>query len=127
MMQKKLDIPLNSIWDADPSGIFRIRYTDLAENKQTILASQIIHYGTIRTLKGNRGPTIEETKEILAEINPKIKKCHKMIIHIQLRSLCVSLEYWEKIMGFISARISFVSFVFSDSAGGIGISLWEYS
>lgn len=72
MVERKLKIDLSGLW-VNPNGFFILRFQDLSEEKQTQLATRIkltAPQYSIRNMQ--RGPTIEDLKIVLREINPII-------------------------------------------------------
>lgn len=71
MRERRLPISLEGLWN-NPNELFTVRYKDINEKYQTILAKRIKATAKQHTLKKPTGPTIEKIQEALDEINPII-------------------------------------------------------
>lgn len=71
MRERKLPISLEGLWD-NPNQLFTVRYKDINERNQKILAQRIKTTAKQRSLRRENGPTVEKIEEVLDEINPVI-------------------------------------------------------
>ena len=71
MTNQRLNINISSLWE-NPENKFILRYRDISNDMQIILAKRIKTIAPQWSIRRETGPTIEQIKNTLAEINPII-------------------------------------------------------